>query len=79
MNNAAKTAFVRLENLYFMHDSTLKNMRELALNKGLIVEGEFYDVSDSKELLAQLATLIYRHSDDKNKIKAILYQIYHHW
>lgn len=71
-------AFIRLENLYYVHDQTLANLRESALQKSMKIENEFYECQNSKDLIFKLATMVYRYSEDKHKIKAILYQTYHH-
>lgn len=70
---------MRLENIYYIHDQTLANLRQTALEKGRNIQNEFYETENSKDLISKLATMIYRYSEDKNKIKAILYQTYHHW
>ena len=72
-------AFVRLENMYYLHDQTLSNLRQAAIDKGRSIQNEFYETENSKDLIFKLATMVYRYSEDKIKIKAILYQTYHHW
>lgn len=72
-------AYIRLENLYHIHDKTLGNLRESALQKHLDIKNEFYENDSNKDLIFKLATMVFRYSEDKNKIKAILYQTYNHW
>ena len=74
-----RVAFVRLENMYYLHDQTLSNLRQSALEKGRNIQNEFYETENTKDLIFKLATMVYRYSEDKNKIRAILYQTYHHW
>ena len=58
----------------------MENLRKNALSRGIDIKNEFYEIEDSKDLINQMSTLVYRNSsDNKKKIKTVLYQSYHHW
>jgi Eukaryotic translation initiation factor 3 subunit 8 N-terminus len=75
---SVRISFVRLENMYYIHDSILASLREAALNKKESTLHHIYDQSvNTERTIHDLATLIYRF-DEANRTRATLYHIYHH-
>ncbi|KAL4505966.1 hypothetical protein ABPG72_013727 [Tetrahymena utriculariae] len=71
-----RIAFLRLENMYYIHDSILAKVRES--DKQIYENGSYFDKQqDTESIIHYLATLIYKY-DQSNTTKAILYHIYHH-
>lgn len=73
---STRIAFLRLENMYFIHDTILNRVRA-ADNQTYEVGSYFHKETITEEIIHNLATLVYK-NDAQNKTKAILYHIYHH-
>jgi translation initiation factor 3 subunit C len=70
-----RVALVQLDRLHSKHDNLLKLMRE----KGNKVTGkEYYLQENMTAKINVLANLVYENGNEKQKLKAALYQIYHH-
>ncbi len=54
-------------------------MRQVAKEKGIDYKGELYAETNTQQLFKDLAEKVYRSTDEKLKVKTMLYQIYHHW
>lgn len=76
--SAARIALILLENVYYLNNESLDKMKKSALELNKTIEKEYYAEANTKEIVHKLATFVYLYSDDKSKVKAILYQIYHH-
>ncbi|KAL4480377.1 hypothetical protein ABPG74_020893 [Tetrahymena malaccensis] len=71
-----RIAFLRLENMYYIHDSILSKVRES--DKQIYENGSYFNKQqDTESIIHYLATLVYKY-DQSNTTKAILYHIYHH-
>eukprot|EP01016_Furgasonia_blochmanni_P011697 TRINITY_DN1540_c0_g1_i1.p1 TRINITY_DN1540_c0_g1~~TRINITY_DN1540_c0_g1_i1.p1 ORF type:complete len:871 (-),score=366.55 TRINITY_DN1540_c0_g1_i1:74-2686(-) len=79
-NNITRLALKRLEHLYYINDETLVKLRQAAQRSNQDFSDEYYAETKSQELIHTLATNVYTNKvvDDKSKIKAMLYHIYHH-
>ena len=70
-----RVALILMDRLHYKHDSLLKIMRE----KGSVVtKKEYYLEENMKAKIESLATLVYEHGYDTQKILATLYHIFHH-
>lgn len=75
---SVRISFLRLENMYYMHDSILERLRIAAKQNGESTKNYIYEESvDTERTIHDLATLVYRH-DEVNRTRATLYHIYHH-
>eukprot|EP00825_Cyclidium_porcatum_P025202 TRINITY_DN2745_c0_g1_i10.p1 TRINITY_DN2745_c0_g1~~TRINITY_DN2745_c0_g1_i10.p1 ORF type:complete len:647 (-),score=200.19 TRINITY_DN2745_c0_g1_i10:112-2052(-) len=73
-----RIAFKRLQNLYYIHDNTLKQLREQAEAAKIDTKDQVYSVLNTEELIQQLALLVYKQGDDDNSLQTTLYLVYHH-
>jgi len=74
---AAKVAFKRLENTYYISDEIFAKLRRHTEAMGLDCANQCFAEEDSELLVHRLATLVYKH-DPSNRVRTQLYQIYHH-
>lgn len=70
-----RVALILLDRLHYKHDSLLKLMRE----KGTVVtKKEYFLEENMKGKIENLASLVYEHGNEIQKIRAALYHIFHH-
>ncbi|EGR29501.1 hypothetical protein IMG5_154470 [Ichthyophthirius multifiliis] len=75
---AAKIAFQRLENMYFIHENTLDAQRKYYKQKNLSIKDHIFDENTSLEnIISELSSLINR-TPDQDIARSTLYQVYHH-
>ncbi len=70
-----RVAIIILDRLHYKSDSLLRLMRE----KGnAVTKKEYYLEQNMRKKIEDLANLVYEHGTDTQKIRAALYQIFHH-
>ena len=70
-----RIALIQLEHLHYKHDNLLKLMRE----KGTQKSGrEYYLNTNPYNKIKELVGIVYAHGTEKQKQRAMLYEIYHH-
>lgn len=75
---SVRISFLRLENMYYIHDSTLQRLGQAEKAKGNSTKNHIYEEGlDTEKIILDLATVVYKH-DPINRTRATLYHIYHH-
>lgn len=62
VNVTVRIAFLRLENMYYIHDSILTQLRSAAITTRESTKNHIYDESvNTESTIHELATLVYKH------------------
>jgi len=81
--DASQLALLRLEHLYYRHDSIAEKVDRASksyniMGEAISVPEEKSEPVDYEELIEKLCVYVYQYGSDRNKTRAMLCHIYHH-
>lgn len=78
LQHIVKFSYVWLDNVVYIHDSVLENLRTVARENGVDYSNEFFAIEDTKTLVNTICSNIYSSGNAKYIQLAMLQQIFHH-